>query len=163
MGRPRTTEATFWSRVERAGPDECWPWTGGTRDGHYGSFKMGGVHGRTHRWAWSFTNGPIPDGMHVLHSCDRPLCCNPAHLHLGTHADNMRERTERGRNKPRTRASGSTKLTPEQADDIRQRWAGGRTTGALAAEYGVSGQMVWRLGTGRDVQASHSCQTRSGT
>lgn len=129
----------------------CWIWTGARRDGRYGTFKHRHRTDRSHRWAWRFTHGEIPDGLHVLHDCDTPLCCNPAHLHLGTHADNMRERDERGRNKPRTRAGGSTKLSAEQANEIRRRWRGrpNANTGELAREFGVSTEMVWRLGTGR--------------
>lgn len=142
-------ESEFWRSVATAGPGDCWPWTRSLRDGRYGSFTSGGVRDRSHRWAWRYTHGAIPDGAKVLHSCDNPPCCNPAHLHLGTHADNMRERQERGRNRPRTRAGGHTKLTVAQVQEIKERWATRTSTADLAAEYGVSGQMVWRLGTGR--------------
>jgi hypothetical protein len=75
--------------VKVGAPDECWPWTG-PKSGGYGIRHA-------HRSAWAFVHGPIPKGMFVLHSCDVKSCCNPAHLHLGTHAENMREAAERGR------------------------------------------------------------------
>jgi hypothetical protein len=47
--------------------------------------------------AWIITNGSIPNSMHVLHICDNKACCNPAHLYLGTHQDNMADVKARGR------------------------------------------------------------------
>lgn len=55
-----------------------------------------------HRWAWADRFGSIPDGMRVCHTCDNPPCCNPAHLFLGTDADNAQDRASKGRNGPRT-------------------------------------------------------------
>lgn len=100
----KTLEERLWEKIRKAGPDDCWEWTRATAGFGYGIIRVGGTPGRlvmTHRLVWELTNGPIPDGLCVLHSCDNPPCCNPAHLHLGTKADNMRERRERGRANPR--------------------------------------------------------------
>lgn len=97
----KTLEQRLWEKVDRTG--DCWVWTAKTRSSFgYGMIRVGGTPGRlvsAHRVAWELTNGPIPDGLWVLHGCDNPPCCNPAHLHLGTRADNMREMSERGRAK----------------------------------------------------------------
>lgn len=95
----------FWGRVDRTGgEDACWPYTG-YRHGHgvhagggYGSFPIG-EKGKvqSNRVAWMVTHGPIPDGMHVMHLCDNPPCCNPKHLKLGTHAENMADMHAKGR------------------------------------------------------------------
>lgn len=150
--RHTSTPEEFWALVDSsAGPDACWPWTGKfwDRKQTYGRFWLFGHDDRSHRWAWQLTHGEIVGGLLVCHTCDNPPCCNPAHLFLGTHIENMHDRDEKGRNKARTLAGGSHKLSEAQAAEIRQRWTGGFSTGALAAEFGVSGQMVWRLGTGR--------------
>ena len=93
----------FWSKVDQRGPDECWPWTASTNGG-YGAFgaKLFGekkmrVH-RAHRVAFFLATGVAPDDLVVCHSCDNPPCCNPAHLWLGTQADNNRDMSIKGRN-----------------------------------------------------------------
>lgn len=75
----------------------CWEWTGHRSSVGYGCLKVFGSMKDAHRFAYELYKGPIPDGLHVLHSCDNKLCVNPSHLSLGTHADNMRQAAERGR------------------------------------------------------------------
>jgi hypothetical protein len=89
----------LWTNVGRDGdPDACWPWLRSTNDKGYGRLMMGGKAGiAAHRAAWTVTNGPIPKGLNVLHRCDNPPCCNPAHLFVGTQADNNADRHAKGR------------------------------------------------------------------
>jgi hypothetical protein len=84
----------FERRVDRSG--SCHVWLAGLRNG-YGRFKHKGVERYAHRWAWEQAYGPIPPGMMVLHRCDNPPCVRLEHLFLGTHADNMRDASEKGR------------------------------------------------------------------
>lgn len=90
--------ARFLSKVDRTG--ECWIWTAGMfRDG-YGCFSSSRIARRAHRVAWTLFRGPIPDEVLVLHNCpagDNPRCVNPAHLWLGTQADNMADMRKKGR------------------------------------------------------------------
>jgi hypothetical protein len=101
--------ARFWSNVTRAGADECWDWTacrGGK--GLYGQTSLGkGQIRRANRVAWTIANERDPGEFVVRHTCDRAICCNPAHLILGTHEDNMTDMVVRGRSvgRPATRAS----------------------------------------------------------
>jgi uncharacterized protein (DUF433 family) len=88
---------TFWSRVEKGGVDDCWPWAARRGPQGYGAFRIDGKDRRAHRVAYQLSRGPIPDGLLVRHTCDNPPCCNPNHLLLGTHADNVADRRERKR------------------------------------------------------------------
>ncbi len=87
----------FWSKVQRAGDDECWYWRAGIVKG-YGQFWIAGKNHYAHRVSYLLTHGWMPET--VRHSCDNPPCCNPAHLIAGTQADNMRDKHDRGRAYP---------------------------------------------------------------
>lgn len=98
--RGKTTDERFWRHVDRRGDDECWPWMGVRQPSGHGQFAIATRPGKltaAHRYAWTLANGPIPDGMKVCHRCDHGWCVNPAHLFLGTQADNLRDMREKDR------------------------------------------------------------------
>ncbi len=85
----------YWELVEVKGPDECWLWLGSKDKDGYGQTHS--LWRRAHRAAWILNRGAIPKGLGVLHTCDTPACCNPAHLFLGTSVDNNADRHRKGR------------------------------------------------------------------
>ncbi len=98
---PRTPIANrFWRNVNQSDEQNgCWPWTASHDQDGYGitwdTDKQRLV--RAHRAAWELANSPVPAGLGVLHRCDRPECCRPSHLFLGTHQDNMDDMVRKGR------------------------------------------------------------------
>ena len=88
----------FWAKVDSRSPHECWEWQAGRHSRGYGIFYLTGhTQILAHRLALALATGTTPEGAYALHSCDNPPCCNPEHLRLGTHSDNMRDRSARGR------------------------------------------------------------------
>lgn len=92
--------AYFWSRIARAGPDECWIWQGCVEGSGYGRIYVDGRNWTSHRRAFHLSKGAIPPGAVIMHRCDNTRCCNPAHLIASTQAENMEDmvRKRRSRN-----------------------------------------------------------------
>lgn len=114
----------------------------------YPKITVGGKTFRAHRIAYELFNGEIPDGMFVLHDCDNPTCVNPAHLHLGTQTENMRERSQRGR-APTAERNHNTKLTVEQATRIKHELRAGEAMRKLSRKYGVARNAIRNIRDGR--------------
>jgi hypothetical protein len=88
--------------IERIPFHSCWEWGRGRTSAGYGVVYGRGSRAHrnmhyTHRLSYQIHCGPIPTGMQVLHSCDNPGCCNPAHLRLGDDLDNHSECARKGR------------------------------------------------------------------
>lgn len=144
----------FWARVDKSGgPEACWPWTGrtvGKGPAKVGQLYVSGgaenpVYEYAPRVAYRLAVGPIPNGLKVLHSCDNPICCNPAHLRPGTQKDNALDRSLRLRDlKVRHR------LTEADVLYIRQRYATtSATTTDLAVAFETNNKYIWKVVTGR--------------
>lgn len=126
----------FWDRVEIGEFDSCWNWTGYLIDGRYGRLGFQGRIVLAHRLAYELCFSSIPEGLDVCHVCDNPLCCNPRHLFLGTHLDNMRDMKKKKRNTFGERHP-TAKLTEAQVTEIRSRYASGEGAAKLALEFGL--------------------------
>jgi hypothetical protein len=151
--RPRRpTIDKFWSRVAKGADDECWFWTGTLVRGYGHITEKRGQWVYAHRFSYELAYGPIPDGLFVCHNCpggDARNCVNPAHLWLGSPADNIRDMDAKGRRAHGERAGGA-KLTDEKVRAIRQRYAaGGVTHRGLAKEYGVSQSLIQGIVLGK--------------
>jgi hypothetical protein len=104
----------FWSKVEKRGDSECWGWKAQKRWDGYGRWRHLGRAVFAHRFSYELHHGPIPQGMHVLHSCDNPGCTNPKHLRLGTHDENMAEMAAKGRSNGGLPSKRKPKINPER-------------------------------------------------
>lgn len=136
-------------QIEVGAPTGCWLWAGGTISSGYGSVKARGKSRLAHREAYEDVHGlGSADGLQVRHRCDTPVCVNPSHLQLGTPADNMRDKVERGR----ARSGGikgetcrQAKLTDSDVLAIRSGYVRGCSESgqyALAERFGVSQQLI---------------------
>ncbi len=158
--KPLPPEKRFWPKVREGAPDECWEWQGSRLKTGYGQFAVSRSRAAlAHRMSWELANGPIPDGMHVLHHCDNPPCVNPAHLFLGSNEDNIADRVAKGRSpagrhhwtaqRPnrvaRGSRSGTAKLSEADAGKIRELRRAGYTQQEIADRFGVSRATVYLI------------------
>lgn len=147
-----TREARFWGQVDRRTQAECWLWQGRKDKSGYGRYDRKGVYVYPHRVAWLFTHGAIPSEMEVAHHCDVRNCCNPSHLFLATHEENMLDCKNKRRHVHGER-SHHAKLTHAQVLEIRRDYKYEKAKKgvrriyrsnafALAQKYGVSSVVV---------------------
>lgn len=97
-GYGQDSRILFWSHYDEVG--DCWLWRGGKNRKNQGVTYHNGRNWITSRLVWTLTNGTIPSGMYVCHSCDNPSCMNPEHLFLGTPKDNVHDMIKKGRRRP---------------------------------------------------------------
>ena len=136
----------LWSRVADPNDNGCMMWTGATSHG-YGSLR--GPQGHTvaaHRMAFMLANPEVDvTGMSICHACDEPRCCNPEHLWMGSHADNMAYRQQKKRDAVGER-NASSRLTIQTARTIRNLYeTTGESQRGLARRFGVSQSTIGAL------------------
>lgn len=110
---------------------------------------------------WAFI-GDIPEGSLACHKCDVPKCINPNHLFIGTHTDNMRDMTKKGRgfSMPGEK-NPKAKLTPEDILAIIAEYKRGEITlNSLGKKYQVSGTTISGIISGKDWRCFNSPQRK---
>jgi len=143
-------KARFWGHVKIGSASGCWPWKRFIAPNGYGRFKWNGAIISAHRFAYLASSGSIPDGQLVLHHCDNKSCCNPIHLYLGTHQDNMNDGKARNRfNSPVGEAHGMHTLTAEDVEYAKQKSAKGWKQNRIAKVLGVNQSTVSRIVNGK--------------
>lgn len=164
----------IWSRVAPEPNTGCWLWTGPangrTPSNYYGVLMLSGKRQLAHRAFYEHFRGQIPAGLCVLHSCDVTACCNPDHLFVGTHSENMADKVRKNRHakgsvvahygdqhwtrsRPELVRRGEThpcsKVGLGEVEQIRAASANGESIKSLARRFGLSRGAVYAIATGR--------------
>ena len=134
----------FWKRIKKGKENECWEWQHGKFSTGYGRTVLTcvgikGKQGLAHRvaWALTFNDGVMPSPKEeVCHKCDNPPCCNPSHLFLGSHKDNMLDAIYKGRLDNRGEQNGKAILTKEEVLEMRRLRRDGMFFKDIAARMG---------------------------
>ena len=139
----RTMAERFWEKVDRRGPEECWPWMAYINEDGYGIFRVATNESmrQASQVAWELANGkPFPDGLESCHSCDTRSCCNPSHIEPGTHQKNVRDCWDRGRrhNNGECNAFAKSFALPPMACTVRMS----TTSSSVSLALGLRGRCV---------------------
>lgn len=136
-----------WAEVRNE--DECWPYkkrsfaSNGTGRLKYGQLKYKGKKWRAHRFAASLCVNELPAGSYVCHTCDNPLCMNPTHLFIGSPADNVADKMNKGRHRAsKGEKNGLATISDAQVEEVRSLARAGVTQRIIAAQYGISQSLV---------------------
>ena len=129
----KNTARDFWSKVDIRSEDECWLYTAksGSPKG-YGIVRLFDRDINAHVAAFILTNGEVPSGLQVMHTCHNKRCCNPKHLKLGTNAQNSQD-TDRAI------------LNWDKVRQIRKRYLNGESQYSLGKEYNTDQTNISRI------------------
>jgi len=144
----KSLKERFWAKVDKKGTTDCWEWTGAKLPKGYGVISEGGRNLYAHRVSWELQNGGIPPDMLVCHHCDNPSCVNPAHLFIGTMADNQQDMANKGRSS-RGERRWSSKLSKQDVHGIRQMLGQDILGKVIAKKYGMSQAAISNIKTGK--------------
>jgi hypothetical protein len=159
-----TLEERFYAKVEKI-EGGCWLWIGRLNRSGYGDLYYDGKKRRAHRISYEIHVGEVPDGMFVCHSCDVPMCVNPAHLWIGTNEENMRDMVAKGRHKTAARMAiknvskgknynagernARAKLKEADVLQVINLCSQGKTRKYIANQFGVSASLISEIRNGK--------------
>ena len=135
----KTAEERFWPKVKKKG--QCLEWIANKNPKGYGRFWYKGHNVFAPRMAWLLTGREIPNGLQVLHVCDNPCCVDVRHLFLGTLADNIKDRDNKG-NTALGERNGNRKLTEKDVFAIRRS---NKSMATLAHIFKIHKTQVWNI------------------
>jgi hypothetical protein len=151
--QPRPVADRFWKYVDKRGLDECWPWVGARDTSGYGILLVDRKARKAHRISWVISGKELPeyagnDPIGILHRCDNRLCCNPAHLFLGTNLTNIVDKVLKGR-ASRKAILANPKLTAAQVGGIRALLPTGLSHRKIGQLFGVSRSNIGLIANGK--------------
>jgi HNH endonuclease len=138
----KATYSRMLSKIQYNQDNGCYEWTSSLDTSGRPNVHCNGLTQSASRVWWMVNMGDIPTGMHVLHTCDNPLCLNLAHLFLGTHRDNMLDKVAKGRQRTRKQS-----LNASQVLEIRARLAAGEK--GIHKHYGVERSIISAIKLGK--------------
>lgn len=158
-GRPDNTPEVLWSKVDRKADDECWEWLGYRNEQGYGRTWIKDKGYYAHRVIFDLQNPGViglsaprsrDETGFLLHTCDNPSCCNPKHLFVGTHADNMADKVSKGRSPDFKGTKGPrSKLSEHDVEMIRRLLNYNLSSSEIAAVFNVSKPTIKSIRQGR--------------
>lgn len=144
----------FWSKVSKsANKEECWDWRAAIGRGGYGKFHVS-VNKKekslvASRVAYFLYYQINPGERLVLHRCDRAVCTNPAHLFLGSHKENMKDKVQKNRcNAVQGSKNKRAKLSESIIPEIISERLSGKSHHDIAKKYGVAQSTIWKIFAG---------------
>jgi len=136
------------SRIKIA-DNGCWIWIKGTDRHGYGIVPLNSGVRSSHRLAYKLFCGEITEGLSICHICDNPPCCNPEHLFLGTHAENMQDALQKNRFPHRATAWAasveSRKIPRKVAEEVILRYNKGEHKEAISIDLKIGRTTVYRI------------------
>lgn len=144
----------FWSKVDKRGPKECWPWHGCLVGGR-GQMLLRIAGQKKHIYAPRIAlelSGIDLRGKFALHRCNNPRCVNPSHLYAGSRSDNTFDAMNAGtcglRKVERGDANLNAKLRESQIPAIRAL-SSSLSMQRIADDYGVSRKTISKVLSGQ--------------